>query len=88
MAEIVSQPTRQYSQTGEEICTLCCEESSAWAIGSCDHFVCLTCSARLRVLCEKKECPICRERNDKVSVIKYECCDNYNFIIFFKLCSV
>lgn len=64
----VSQPKRQYSETGGEICTLCCEESGAWAIGSCDHFVCLTCSARLRIICGKKECPICRETNGTVSV--------------------
>ena len=76
MSTVSQEFSRQFSETGKEICTLCCEEASAWAVGSCEHAVCLTCSARLRVLCGKKECPICREVNDKVSVIPLENFEN------------
>ena len=63
----MSKTLRQYSDSGEEVCALCCQEAGAWAVGTCEHPVCLTCSARLRILCQQKECPVCRERNDKVS---------------------
>ncbi|XP_042895849.1 E3 ubiquitin-protein ligase ZNF598 [Parasteatoda tepidariorum] len=44
----------------QEECVLCCKEISIYATGLCDHPVCYECSARMRVLCETNECPICR----------------------------
>ena len=49
-------------------CSLCCEESKAWAIGHCEHAMCLGCSVRLRVLCDQRDCPVCREKLNKVRV--------------------
>jgi hypothetical protein len=39
-----------------------------WVVSSCDHSMCLKCSVRLRVLCDTKECPVCRKHSDKVIV--------------------
>lgn len=50
----------------ESACSLCCHDTKVWVVSPCDHHVCLTCAARLRVLCDTKECPVCRENNDKV----------------------
>lgn len=44
----------------EDECVLCCREINIYAVGTCDHLVCYECSARMRVLCETNECPICR----------------------------
>ena len=48
-------------------CVVCCDESQTWAVGACEHATCLLCTVRLRVLCEQKECPVCREKVDKVT---------------------
>ena len=60
---------RESSNSGDNICTLCCQEPSIWVISPCDHPVCLTCATRLRALCEVKECPVCRESNEKVKSV-------------------
>lgn len=54
----------------ESACSLCCHETKEWVISPCDHHICLTCAARLRVLCDTKECPVCRENNEKVIVVE------------------
>ena len=48
-------------------CLICCEVALFKVVGSCDHPVCLTCSAKLRVLCEQKFCAVCREDLEHVS---------------------
>lgn len=53
---------------GSELCGLCCHKTSAWAFGYCDHPVCLTCCVRMRVLCDTKECPVCRVKLGQVTV--------------------
>lgn len=61
----------------EQICNICAqnvpgpEREKIFAYGKCDHHVCYVCSARLRVICEQSECPICREKLEYVSI--YSC---------------
>lgn len=60
----------------EQICNICAqnvpgpEREKIFAYGKCDHHVCYVCSARLRVICEQSECPICREKLEYVSIDK------------------
>lgn len=61
------------SSTSENVCNLCYQETEAWAVGECDHALCLPCSARLRVLCDQKECPVCRVSSPKVRNIVPSC---------------
>ena len=51
-----------------DACSLCCNESQSWAVGPCEHATCLVCSVRLRVLCDQRDCPVCREKLNKVRV--------------------
>lgn len=55
----------------EEICVLCCREIRIFATGKCDHCVCHECSTRMRVLCEQRECPICRRDMPMVLFTKF-----------------
>lgn len=56
----------------DNICIVCWREIHVYAIGLCDHPVCHECSTRMRVLCRKSECPICRRNLPKVIFVK-EC---------------
>lgn len=49
-----------------EICPLCSETITTYAIGGCDHPVCSKCSTRMRVLCGQLHCAICRADMPKV----------------------
>ena len=42
-------------------CPICLNTIEIFAVGLCNHPVCSECSTRLRILCEQKECPICRQ---------------------------
>ena len=44
----------------QEICSLCNETITIYAVGECDHPICFKCSARMRVLCDQIYCAICR----------------------------
>lgn len=58
----------------DHICDICAqnipgpEREKIFAFGKCDHHVCYVCSARLIVVCEQFECPICRKKLDNVSI--------------------
>lgn len=56
----------------DNVCIVCWREIHVYAIGLCDHPVCHECSTRMRVLCRKSECPICRRNLPKVLFVK-EC---------------
>ncbi|XP_072141850.1 E3 ubiquitin-protein ligase ZNF598-like [Dermacentor andersoni] len=56
----------------DNVCIVCWREIHVYAIGLCDHPVCHECSTRMRVLCRKSECPICRRNLPKVIFVK-EC---------------
>ena len=47
-------------------CALCYNGTKLWAVSSCEHSICLLCSARLRVLCKQRDCPQCREIQEEV----------------------
>lgn len=51
-------------------CVICFKIQSIYSIGTCDHPVCYECSTTMRVLCDQKECPICRRILTKVFNIK------------------
>lgn len=57
---------RFVSESGEDACPICLNPMSIFATGRCNHPVCSECSTRIRVLCEKFECPICRQDMPKV----------------------
>ncbi|CAN8003428.1 unnamed protein product [Ixodes hexagonus] len=54
----------------DNVCIVCWREIHVYAIGLCDHPVCHECSTRMRVLCRKSECPICRRNLPKVIFVK------------------
>ncbi|GAA6009366.1 hypothetical protein JCM10207_003750 [Rhodosporidiobolus poonsookiae] len=42
------------------VCFICAEPVQYWALGSCSHRTCHTCSIRLRALYKKRECTFCK----------------------------
>lgn len=54
----------------DSVCIVCWRDIHVYAIGLCDHPVCHECSTRMRVLCRKSECPICRRTLPKVIFVK------------------
>lgn len=54
----------------DNVCIVCWREIGVYAVGLCDHPVCHECSTRMRVLCRKSECPICRRNLPKVIFVK------------------
>ncbi|XP_076043290.1 E3 ubiquitin-protein ligase ZNF598 [Oratosquilla oratoria] len=53
-------------QDDEEVCVVCFKPVDIYSVGECDHPVCFECSTRMRVLCARNECPICRVEMAKV----------------------
>lgn len=51
----------------EEVCVVCFRRLEIYSVGECDHPVCYECSTRMRVLCARNECPICRKDMAKVT---------------------
>lgn len=64
------------SEDGEDACQLCMNKILVWSIGECNHPICFVCSTRMRVLCQRNECAICRSDLPKViftnALSKYE----------------
>lgn len=58
---------REESSGDDEVCVVCFRSVEIYSIGECDHPVCYECSTRMRVLCARNECPICRKDMSKVS---------------------
>jgi hypothetical protein len=48
------------------VCVCCLHDLQTYVIYSCMHYVCLYCSVKMRVLCEKFDCPICRQISTEV----------------------
>ncbi|XP_064638825.1 E3 ubiquitin-protein ligase ZNF598-like [Lineus longissimus] len=61
---------RRISESAEDVCDVCSEAITIFAIGKCDHPVCLRCSTRLRVLIDDMTCPICRTELPQVVFLK------------------
>lgn len=51
-------------------CVICFKTQTILSVGACDHPVCFECSTTMRVLCDQKECPICRRIMTKVFYFK------------------
>ncbi|KAL7639736.1 UNVERIFIED_CONTAM: hypothetical protein RMT77_009146 [Armadillidium vulgare] len=52
---------RNISVDDSSLCVVCYRKAEIFSIGECDHPVCYECSTRMRVLCQRTECPICRK---------------------------
>lgn len=53
-----------------KMCICCWHELRTYVYYSCAHYVCLNCSIKLRVLCEKIDCPVCRQESQRVLCTK------------------
>ena len=58
------------------MCQVCMNTIRVWSVGECNHVICMICSTRMRVLCQRNECAICRQDMPKVifttALQKYE----------------
>ena len=52
--------------SSEDLCQICMNRIEVWSVGECNHAICHVCSTRMRVLCQRNECPICRQDMPKV----------------------
>jgi len=64
-------PTRERvvsecSNSGDDACQVCMNKMEVFSVGECNHPVCHVCSTRMRVLCQRNECAICRQDLPKV----------------------
>ena len=58
----MSERQRIFSESSsEDLCSVCWNDLTIFAVGLCDHPICATCSVRSRVLCSTNDCPICRQ---------------------------
>lgn len=53
-----------------KMCICCWHELRTYVYYSCAHYVCLNCSIKMRVLCEKIDCPVCRQESRRVLCTK------------------
>lgn len=51
-------------------CVCCLHELQTYVYYSCMHSVCLNCSIKMRVICQKTDCPICRQESSQVFCTK------------------
>ena len=63
-------PTRERVMSecsnSEDACQVCMNKMEVFSVGECNHPVCHICSTRMRVLCQRNECAICRQDLPKV----------------------
>ena len=63
-------PTRQRvvseAEMGDDACQVCMNKIEVWSVGECNHVICHVCCTRMRVLCQRNECAICRSDLPKV----------------------
>ena len=58
--KVVSE-AREGEEEEEDCCQVCMNQLTVFSVGRCDHTICFLCSTRMRVLCQKNECAICRQ---------------------------
>ncbi len=51
-------------------CICCLHELQTYVYYSCMHAVCLNCAVKMRVICQKTDCPICRKESSQVFCTK------------------
>lgn len=66
-------------KSSSSACCVCYKNVEYYSVGLCDHPVCFECSARMRVLCQQNECPICRQKLPYVAFTK-SCTTLYRWI--------
>lgn len=75
------------SSTGASINCICClHELETYAYYSCQHFVCLNCAVKMRILCEKLDCPVCRRESKQILCTKNPIEDNKKLEDLIKTC--
>ena len=47
-------------------CVCCLHQLTTYVTYPCMHYICLHCAVKLRIICQKLECPICRQVSEKV----------------------
>ena len=47
-------------------CVLCLHSLTTRVTYCCMHYICLHCAVKMRIICEKIECPICRQTSENV----------------------
>ena len=58
------------SSTTSINCICCLHELETYAYYLCQHFVCLKCAIKMRILCKKIDCPVCRQESKSVLCTK------------------
>ena len=58
----------QETRVTRDTCSVqvCMNKIEVWSVGECNHVICHVCSTRMRVLCQRNECAICRQDLPKV----------------------
>ena len=51
-------------------CICCLHDLHTYVYYQCSHFVCLNCAVKMRVLCQKLDCPACRQDSKNVICTK------------------
>jgi len=54
------------SEGDEDRCLVCLNKMEVFSVGECNHPICHICTTRMRVLCQRNECAICRRDLPKV----------------------
>lgn len=63
--------TSMSSMTGSATSCICClHDLITYVYYQCGHFVCLNCAVKMRVLCSKLDCPVCRQESKSVVCTK------------------
>lgn len=57
-------------ETDQAVCFICAETVSIWALGSCSHRTCHTCTLRMRALFKNRECTFCKKEQEEVIFVK------------------
>ena len=60
-------------------CICCLHDLHTYAFYPCSHFVCLNCAIKMRVLCQKFDCPVCRQQSSTILCTKTDSIDMKNF---------
>jgi hypothetical protein len=61
------------------VCVCCLYDLRTYVTYSCMHHVCLHCSLKMRIVCEKLDCPICRQISTDVICTKKKLDEKLNF---------
>lgn len=59
-AKSVPKKVESESEDEEELCFICTEPVTTFAVSECDHRTCHRCSLRLRALYETRNCAYCK----------------------------